>query len=66
MSLCWWYRRCVATQRSRGPWTAIEPNTAKEIHQLLVWPVIGTFVVHFLLNLYFALRRWRVIRWKAS
>jgi hypothetical protein len=36
----------------------LEPNRAATVHALLVWPVIGSFLVHSMLNIYFAFRRW--------
>lgn len=37
---------------------SIGPEVALGIHQLLIWPLAGVFVVHSGLTIYFAMRRW--------
>ena len=37
-------------------------DRANEIHKLLVWPVVPTFLVHASITTYFALRRWGWIK----
>ena len=43
--------------------TLVEPNLARDIHWTLVWPLIGVFVVHSILNVYFSFKRWGWLSW---
>ncbi len=43
----------------------IDVRTALEIHRLFEWPLIGAFVLHAAITIYFALRRWGWIRSKS-
>jgi hypothetical protein len=40
----------------------IDYQTALSVHRLFEWPLIGTFVVHAAVTVYFSLRRWGWIR----
>jgi hypothetical protein len=44
----------------------IEPNAAKLIHSDFSWPLVVLFLVHSLVAIYFALRRWGWIRVKTK
>jgi sorbitol-specific phosphotransferase system component IIC len=37
-------------------------ETGWQIHRLLLWPVIGLFVIHSLISWYFSFRRWGWVR----
>ena len=36
----------------------IAPETARDIHQIFEWPLVGLFLLHCSTTIYFALRRW--------
>ena len=40
----------------------IEIQTARNIHEVLDWPFVAIFVVHSLVTIYFAMRRWGWIK----
>ncbi|MHC4398184.1 MAG: hypothetical protein ACYTG0_00735 [Planctomycetota bacterium] len=40
----------------------IEPKVAELIHQDFVWPLVGVFVAHSVIVIYFAMRRWGWIK----
>ncbi len=42
----------------------IDVQTALEIHQIFDWPLIGIFLVHSVITIYFAFRRWGWIKKK--
>ncbi|MHC4176380.1 MAG: hypothetical protein ACYSWU_02670 [Planctomycetota bacterium] len=44
----------------------IEPNTARLVHQDWSWPLIAVFLVHSLVTIYLALRRWGWIKIRTS
>jgi len=40
----------------------LSAETGRQIHQTLLWPVIGLFFIHSLVSWYFAFRRWGWIK----
>ncbi len=40
----------------------IDYQTALDIHQILDWPLVAIFLVHSLVTIYFAMRRWGWIK----
>jgi len=40
----------------------IEDTVALALHRLLEWPLVGAFLAHALVAIYFAFRRWGWIR----
>lgn len=38
------------------------PETARDIHQIFEWPLVGVFLLHSSITIYFALRRWGWIK----
>jgi len=44
----------------------IEPNAARLLHRDWSWPLIAVFLVHSLLTIYLAFRRWGWIKIKTS
>ncbi len=40
----------------------IDLQTALGIHQILDWPLVSIFLVHSLVTIYFAMRRWGWIK----
>lgn len=40
----------------------IDPQIALEIHKLFEWPLVAVFLVHSLVTIYFAMRRWGWIK----
>ncbi|HIQ23254.1 MAG TPA: hypothetical protein EYH34_18675 [Planctomycetes bacterium] len=43
----------------------ISYRTALALHKVFEWPLIGTFLVHSLVTIYFAMRRWGWIKRRA-
>lgn len=39
-----------------------DPQTALKIHKIFEWPLVVVFVVHSLITIYFAFRRWGWIK----
>jgi len=41
-----------------------DPRTALRIHKIFEWPLVGAFLTHSAITIYFALRRWGWIKTK--